>query len=71
LNISSVVNYFSFVNSFVDVSSPKGKSLLQFRLEKMPYDLSGKALYLRSYEYWSPIINTVKDLRISISSCAE
>jgi hypothetical protein len=35
------------------------------------YDLSGKALYLRPYEYWSQPIHTIKNLGISISACTE
>jgi hypothetical protein len=34
-------------------------------------DLSGKALYIRPYEYLSHLIYTIKNQRIRLSACAE
>jgi hypothetical protein len=37
----------------------------------LQFDLSGKVLYLRPYEYWSHFIHTIKGLEIGISKCTE
>jgi hypothetical protein len=54
-------------------SSLHAKCLLVLRhLLPPPFDLSGKALYLRPYEYWSPLIYTMKNLGMTtISPCTE
>jgi hypothetical protein len=60
LNISSVVSFFSIVNPFAHISSPKflgldwkmacpnkGESVLKLTSQVKP------SIYLRHYEYWS------------------
>jgi hypothetical protein len=80
-DIHSVVNSFLIINSFADISSPKTREFLSiFRLEIgscqvreicPQSDLSGKALYLRPYEYWSHITHAIIDLGISTRTYAD
>jgi hypothetical protein len=76
LDTASVVNSFPIVNSSTVASSPKDKGvswLVQtgkccIYPRGLPFDLLGKALYLRPYEYWS---HTIKNLETSINACTE
>jgi hypothetical protein len=66
VNSSAVINFPQLLPG-----SDQKMTHAQERGLYLQFDLSGKAVYLRPYEYWSHLTHLIKNLAISISTGAE